>query len=355
MKDVCLDPALCFQLLQLPLTATVAEVKAAYRILARQCHPDQNRHDPKATEKFSILHQAYQGALHYLKTPQSQAVSPKRKQADRPDQSRFKPPAEMRKLSQQQRRTRARKAYRNALDCLKHMQDDRAWSVLQEALWLNPTDVAIRYKLEDVALYTGRLRELEAFLQVVDHDRPQVTPPHSHTAIAPRPSPPLVTPPPQAEAPPEPPEAPEVLEAPEVSEPEWQFTATTPIAIETLSLENLAVPNTSAPELPGDNRRQRPAPRRRPQQQQDTTEILLLPSLLHALNQLLRHPSVASTARAWKKAPWQALLLLALGGLGGSLLTVLVYRLSAPSGSAIAPPTATATAQVLHQSNPAAD
>ena len=379
MPDISANPSLCFQLLQLQLTAIKSEVKTAYRIRARQCHPDHNQADPKAEEKFNLLHQAYQGALRYVQTkpaaaqPQS-APGPGERP---PHYSRFRPPAGMGKLSQQQRCTRARKAYRTALGYLKTMQDYRAWPLLQEALWLDPTDVAIRYKLEDVALYTGRLRELDAFLQAVDRDRPQVPPPAS-----PCPSLPLITPPPKAEPPtpsaspnpaeppkppkpepldfPEPPDSPEpsepeppVFPAPPAPEPEWQVTASTPIAPETLSLENLEVPVPTAPELPGEKPRQRPAPRRRTQQQQDISEILILPGLLYALDQLLHHPLVAATARTWKKDPRQVLLLLALGGLCGSLLTVLVYRLSAPSDAAIAPPTA--TAQALHQPNPSAD
>lgn len=348
MKDVSLDPVLCFQLLQLPLTASVTEIKAAYRIRARQCHPDQNRNDPKATEKFSILHQAYQGALHHAKTqpPRSPAqATAQPREASRPGHSRFRPPAGMHKFSSQQRCTRARKAYLTALGCLKHLQDDLAWPLLQEALWLNPENVAIRYKLEDVALYTGRLRELESFLQAIDRDRPQVAPPTS------RPSPPLITPPPPAKTLPE---SPESSELPSSPEPEWQVAVTTPIASQTLSLENLAVPGSSASEMPGDRRPLGHPPQRTAKQQEDTAEILILPSLLQALNSLLHHPSATATARALRNDPWQALLLLALGGLCGSLLTVLVHRTSASSSSTMAMPVATALSPT-HQSSPIAD
>ncbi|OHT08461.1 DnaJ domain containing protein [Tritrichomonas foetus] len=41
-------------------TATFEEIKKSYRIKARQLHPDRNREDPNATEKFQQLSQAYE-------------------------------------------------------------------------------------------------------------------------------------------------------------------------------------------------------------------------------------------------------------------------------------------------------
>ena len=40
--------------------AAKAEVKKAFRALARELHPDVNRHDPEAEEKFKEAAEAYE-------------------------------------------------------------------------------------------------------------------------------------------------------------------------------------------------------------------------------------------------------------------------------------------------------
>src|ERR1700733_11840066 len=42
--------------------ASEAEIKAAYRKLAKKHHPDQNAKDPKAKERFSEINSAYEVA-----------------------------------------------------------------------------------------------------------------------------------------------------------------------------------------------------------------------------------------------------------------------------------------------------
>lgn len=55
-----MDIAACYRLLELPLGATLLEIKASYRRLARQYHPDINRCDHSKNEKFIALTAAYQ-------------------------------------------------------------------------------------------------------------------------------------------------------------------------------------------------------------------------------------------------------------------------------------------------------
>ncbi|MEB3828316.1 J domain-containing protein [Phormidium sp. CCY1219] len=56
----------CYKILGLNAGATLEEVKASYRSLARQFHPDVNP-DARAHDKFIELHQAYQFLLTVAK------------------------------------------------------------------------------------------------------------------------------------------------------------------------------------------------------------------------------------------------------------------------------------------------
>ncbi|MCX7809241.1 MAG: DnaJ domain-containing protein, partial [Deltaproteobacteria bacterium] len=48
-----------YELLGVPKTATQEEIKAAYRKLAKAYHPDLNRNDPTAEERFKEISEAY--------------------------------------------------------------------------------------------------------------------------------------------------------------------------------------------------------------------------------------------------------------------------------------------------------
>lgn len=49
------------KLLGLEQSASRGELDAAFRRLAKSCHPDRNREDPKAAERFRQLRTAYEG------------------------------------------------------------------------------------------------------------------------------------------------------------------------------------------------------------------------------------------------------------------------------------------------------
>ena len=70
-----------YQVLNLPSTASYAEVKAAYRSLARRWHPDRFAEGPErdwANEKMAQINAAYRACIHHA--PRS--VKPANEQAE---------------------------------------------------------------------------------------------------------------------------------------------------------------------------------------------------------------------------------------------------------------------------------
>ncbi|MGA7974824.1 MAG: DnaJ domain-containing protein, partial [Pseudolabrys sp.] len=49
-----------YDVLGVPKSASEAEIKSAYRKLAKKHHPDANKHDPKAATRFAELNAAYE-------------------------------------------------------------------------------------------------------------------------------------------------------------------------------------------------------------------------------------------------------------------------------------------------------
>ncbi len=49
-----------YEVLGVPREADEGEIKKAFRTLARELHPDVNRHDPEAEEKFKEAAEAYE-------------------------------------------------------------------------------------------------------------------------------------------------------------------------------------------------------------------------------------------------------------------------------------------------------
>src|SRR5258708_40347636 len=49
-----------YDVLGVPRSAEAAAIKSAYRRLAKKLHPDANKTDPKAAQRFGELHAAYE-------------------------------------------------------------------------------------------------------------------------------------------------------------------------------------------------------------------------------------------------------------------------------------------------------
>lgn len=65
-KYVLIDLTLIFhrrdfyKILNLPRSATLNQIKKSYRKLAKELHPDKNKNDPQAQERFQDLGAAYE-------------------------------------------------------------------------------------------------------------------------------------------------------------------------------------------------------------------------------------------------------------------------------------------------------
>jgi len=70
-----MNPADCYRLLGLKSGASIAELKASYRRLARQYHPDVNTGDKLAQEKFIKLTEAYKFLLSAIKPSETNEMS----------------------------------------------------------------------------------------------------------------------------------------------------------------------------------------------------------------------------------------------------------------------------------------
>ncbi|MBE9139140.1 DnaJ domain-containing protein [Nodosilinea sp. LEGE 07088] len=328
MKNISSDPTFCFQLLKLPTSATESEIKVAYRILARQCHPDLNHNDPKAAEKFNLLNQAYQAALECVqqrpegfhdKTDKAEVTS-----------NQFHPPVWISNLSQPERCAKANAAYGTALELLQRLQDQLAWKQLQDAVWLDPTNLNFRYKLEDVALYRGCLRELEAFLHAVDRAFPRMTTCTSTRRATPLREErilPLITPPPKTEAPVRP-----LYERPELA----------PLQIGPLASDQQVMPELPIPPQHSEASSSPAISLGEPGKPPSGNEQPL--SQISAVLKTIRSWMAQTTAVLPLTEPWQTLTLMVFAGFLGSTLTLLICTVRTDSNSEVDQPELIATA-----------
>lgn len=73
-----------FTVLGVPFNATKEEVTAAFRQLAKKCHPDLNPGDPEAGERFRTLNEAYKALIEELEAPHQRDRRPPPKRSAAP-------------------------------------------------------------------------------------------------------------------------------------------------------------------------------------------------------------------------------------------------------------------------------
>lgn len=143
----------CYRLLELSPGASFAEIKASYRRLARQYHPDVNLSDRQAEDKFIALTEAYkmlldavqqeaaanlnkqppQNQQHQVATPQ-QVVTIRRKE---------KPAAKIPQLTETEKQFK-RGAYEQLQQLLKYQRFPKAIALVENLAQRLPQDPEVR-------------------------------------------------------------------------------------------------------------------------------------------------------------------------------------------------------------------
>lgn len=145
----------CYRLLELQPGASSAEIKASYRRLARQYHPDVNLSDRQAEDKFIALTEAYKMLLdavqqeaaenlnkpefaqhqqHQVATPQQQVVTIRRKE---------KPAAKIPQLTEAEKQLK-RGAYEQLQQLLKYQRFPKAIALVENLAQRLPQDPEVR-------------------------------------------------------------------------------------------------------------------------------------------------------------------------------------------------------------------
>lgn len=140
----------CYRVLGLKVGASLDEVKASYRYLARQYHPDVNQEDPQSHEKFIKLNQAYQFLLTLAKPKTQESKQPTQTSSSTPHSKENKSPVTRVKTQEPEFRNNPQ------LTDVEKLLKQRSYLQLQQLLKDNrfPRAVAL----------------LEALVQRVPHD-----------------------------------------------------------------------------------------------------------------------------------------------------------------------------------------
>ena len=139
----------CYSLLGLTSGASTAQIKASYRRLARQYHPDVNPDDELASEKFIKLTEAYNILLAV-----TEKVSEASSHAQQDDASRHQPPATKvtRKETPRQNNPELslddqklkRSSYQQLQQLLKSRRFARAIALVEALAGRFPQDIEVR-------------------------------------------------------------------------------------------------------------------------------------------------------------------------------------------------------------------
>lgn len=145
----------CYRILGLKCGASVAEVKASYRRLARLYHPDVNPLDGQAHERFIKLHSAYRLLIEAVNTGTETAATPQPTEPkNEPVQPPPQPPAtkvtpkgpnfqENPQLSEVERQLK-HDSYLQLQQLLKYKRFPRAIALAEGLAQRLPQDVEVR-------------------------------------------------------------------------------------------------------------------------------------------------------------------------------------------------------------------
>ena len=149
-----MDIAHCYRLLGLEPGASFAEIKASYRRLARQYHPDINHADQRAKDKFIALTEAYNllvSVVHPAPLTESKSKPPEpqdtgavgRQPLETKITRKEKPKSNAPQLSQIEQQLKWR-SYQQLEQLLKSQQLRRAISVVESLAQRLPEDPEVR-------------------------------------------------------------------------------------------------------------------------------------------------------------------------------------------------------------------
>ncbi|QCS48419.1 J domain-containing protein [Picosynechococcus sp. PCC 11901] len=124
----------CYKILGLRVDAELEAVKAAYRRLARQCHPDVNRGDRQAEYKFIQITQAYKVLAEIHRSPDKQTWLPS-PEPQQPTGRAILSPLDQRLKWQ---------SYQRLQDCLQQQRYARAIALMEGLAQRLPQDLEVR-------------------------------------------------------------------------------------------------------------------------------------------------------------------------------------------------------------------
>lgn len=153
----------CYRLLELKSGASIAEIKASYRRLAQQYHPDFNLHDQTAQAKFIALTEAYKLLLSSTPTTQENQSEPAKHQPFAIKITRQQPTAKSPPLSEKQQQLK-QNSYQELQQLWKYHRYQRAIALLESLAQRLPQDLEVR-QWQAIA-YQRWGRQLIAFNQL---------------------------------------------------------------------------------------------------------------------------------------------------------------------------------------------